>query len=87
MEFRRRCGPKNMNVSPDVLASDFTEFGGDKGTDLFARQKELLDELKAAFETQTVMIIGHGRSLRTLLTTLGHGRKVAPQGDFLSFSY
>lgn len=73
IEFAIRCGRKNLPFASNALEADFTKFGGDRGRDLFERQKLLLDEYKASFVgAMTIMVIGHARSLRTLLAPLGH---------------
>lgn len=88
-DFVLKCGPKNMSVWPDVLASDFTSWGGEKGSDVFSRQRELLHSLGRRFGVdETIMCIGHGRSLRTLLSVLhGSKKKPAPQADYLVIEY
>ncbi len=73
LEFGLRGGWKNLPRARRVLETDYTKFGGDRGQDVFDRQKLLLDEYKASFlGAMTIMVIGHGRSLRTLLAPLGH---------------
>ena len=72
VEFGLRCGWKNLPIAAKALDADFTTFGGDRGRDLFDRQKLLLDEYKAFLADKTIMVIGHARSLRTLLAPLGH---------------
>jgi probable phosphoglycerate mutase len=87
VEFGLRCGIHNLGKG-DPLKNDFTPFGGELGTAVFARQKQVLDELKTAFDDRTIMIIGHGRSLRTLLQPLGHPKKfLRTQGTYQVIEY
>jgi probable phosphoglycerate mutase len=88
IEFGLRCGPKNVPGWSDPLDADFTSFGGERGRDVFARQKAALDDLKASHDDGTVMLIGHGRSLRTLLVPLGcRDRRYRTQGAYVIIAY
>lgn len=87
-EFAIKCGPRNLPTEAFVLKADFTKWGGERGQDVFDRQKALMDELKSAHDGVAVMIIGHGRSLRTLLAPLGHPTSwLRDQGSHLVIDY
>lgn len=87
-EFALKCGPRNLPTEAFVLRADFTKWGGERGRDVFDRQKALMDELKSAHEGDVVMIVGHGRSLRTFLAPLGHPTSwLRNQGSHLVIDY
>lgn len=86
-EFWIKCGVKHK-FGTDALNADFTEFGGERGSDVLARQLAVLDELKTLHADETVMIVGHGRSLRILLTHLGYPTKfLRTQGTHIIIDY
>ena len=89
VEFMFRCGWKNLPFAKYALDADFTRFGGDRGVDLFARQKQFLDDCKTCFDDgRTIMIVGHARSLRTLLAPLGHPTDwLRKQGSHIVIEY
>ncbi len=87
-EFGLKCGLRNLPTASFVLEADFTPFGGERGIDVFERQKALLNELVAEHPDGCMMIVGHGRSLRTLLAPLGHPTSwLRDQGSHLVITY
>jgi broad specificity phosphatase PhoE len=87
-EFALKCGVRNLPTASFVLQADFTPFGGERGQAVFDRQKALLDELVAEHPDGCLMIVGHGRSLRTLLAPLGHPTSwLRDQGSHLVITY
>lgn len=86
LEFRKRCGWDVLPKS-EYRSYDFRPFGGECFDQVWTRQKESLDELKTAHGHGPIALIGHGRSLRTLLVALGHTERVADQGHYLEIEY
>lgn len=87
-EFALKCGVRNLPTASFVLQADFTPWGGERGQAVFDRQKALLDELVAEHPDGCLMIVGHGRSLRTLLAPLGHPTSwLRDQGSHLVIAY
>lgn len=50
---------------------DFTAFGGESKADVLKRHLEFIAELKNNHAAETILAIGHGTGLNTLLATLG----------------
>lgn len=63
---------------------DFSSFGGERRDGVWQRQCELLNELKTFYPDETMALVGHGRSLKTLLAGSGH-EPVLERGDILEF--
>ncbi len=87
-QFALKCGFRNLPMARLALQADFTRFGGERGIDVYDRQVELLEDLKIEHDDETVMIVGHGRSLRTLLAPLRHPHKwLRNQGSHIVIDY
>lgn len=67
--------PKNHPNWHDPLECDFSELGGETGKALFARQLAALHDIHAKHPDETVLIVGHGRSLRVLLHGIGQSQE------------
>lgn len=52
-------------------AYDFRPFGGEHRADVLARHMDVLKSLASDKPNNTVLLVGHGRGLRTLLAGLG----------------
>jgi len=63
--------PHNRPDWQDPLAADFTPYGGETARALFDRQHAALRDLHLRHSGETVLVIGHGRSLRVLAHGLG----------------
>ena len=50
---------------------DFSRFGGEKHAEVLARHKNLADEHAKITPDATILFVGHGRGLNTLLASLG----------------
>lgn len=74
-EILERHGPATVEQADNLLGDyDFTAFGGENRSQVLVRQLAVLAELKVAGKGN-VIVVGHGRSLRTLLAGLGHHAK------------
>jgi len=86
-EFLVRAALFEPKGLPRTRHYDFRAVGGECADQVIGRQTEILGELAALFgPDDTIMVIGHGRSLRTLLAFLDVG-KVPPQGDYKVIEY
>ena len=86
-EFALRCGPTNLGWG-SMRSYDFRPFGGECAADVASRQRELMHGLGRRFgEDETIMWIGHGRSLRTLLAFLGAPKTKLANGEYLVIEY
>lgn len=65
-EFDRLAGPRNRGSWPDPLDYDFRPFGGECAWDVLKRQLETVRILRKRYQGETVCLVGHSRSLRTL---------------------
>lgn len=66
-------GDKLANAWDDQYREyDFRKFGGEYRYDVLARHLNVLIDLKSAYaEDSSIMIVGHGRGLNTLLAGIG----------------
>ena len=51
---------------------DFGKYGGENKTQVFRRHLELLKEISSITAEKTILLVGHGRGLNTLLSALGY---------------
>jgi broad specificity phosphatase PhoE len=66
---------------------DFIRWGGENYEQVLRRQRELLAELECRHaDKKTIMLVGHGRSLRTLLSGLGYDPEIV-QGEYRLIEY
>ena len=49
---------------------DYHEYGGEDYSDVLSRHIELLDDLKRRYARDIILLVGHGRSMNTLLHLL-----------------
>ncbi len=61
---------------------DFGPFGGENRAQVLAREHALLTDLKNKYPAETVLLIGHGRAMNTLLGDLGIETELT-RGNFL----
>jgi broad specificity phosphatase PhoE len=67
-EFLKICSPQS---GADLLAVDYRPYGGEHGQAVFERQRQALEELRAVHPSDaTILVVGHGRAIRTLLAGL-----------------
>jgi probable phosphoglycerate mutase len=86
-EFLVRAALFEPQGLPRTKHYDFRSVGGESAGQVIGRQMDLLAELDRRYGGEdAVMIIGHGRSLRTLLAHLDQG-KVPPQGEHKVIAY
>ncbi|MEK9152422.1 MAG: histidine phosphatase family protein [Patescibacteria group bacterium] len=70
--------------SRDSLDFDFRKFGGECSIGVDLRQSECFDEIRVRESHERPLVIGHGRSLFTKLSSLfGTPTPIPPQGEFL----
>lgn len=69
-EAARRCDIENWQ--DPSLKYDFCSFGGEDYIRVFTRHLDCLKSLKQEHAKETILIIGHGRGLWTLLNGLGY---------------
>lgn len=67
-------------------AYDFGKFGGERTLDVLARHKEVLEYVAKAHPTKTVLLVGHGRGLNTLLVHLGYEANLK-RGEYREISW
>lgn len=70
-EFDRLAGAQNRGSWPDPLDYDFRPFGGECAWDVLKRQLETVRILRKRYQGETVGIVGHSRSHRTLAGMTG----------------
>ncbi len=56
----------------DYSHYDLKPYGGEDRTQVVRRHLSFLEETKERHDEETVLVVGHGRSLNTLLHELGH---------------
>ena len=61
---------------------DLTKYGGEDSRTVLKRQIELLRELEPPTD-EAILLVGHGRSIRTLLINLGHVREPIGHGEII----
>lgn len=66
----KKCGIENWEDAS--LRYDFRSFGGEDYVSVFNRQIDCLKSLKQKYLKETILIVGHGRGLWTLLGGLGY---------------
>lgn len=69
-EAARKCGIENWQ--DPSLKYDFRSFGGEDYMEVLARHLDYLKSLRQEHVKETILIIGHGRGLWTLLNGLGY---------------
>ena len=67
-------------------AYDFRPFGGEHRDDVFARHIGVLKSLARERPNSTVLLVGHGRGLHTLLAGLGHSPELK-RGEYRIIEY
>lgn len=65
---------------------DFRRFGGEARDEVLARHRHLLDELAEKHSTETLLLVGHGAGLNTLLADLGH-EPTLKRGEYRIIEY
>jgi broad specificity phosphatase PhoE len=66
---------------------DLSEYGGENRNQVLQRHTELLDSLKKnSSENETILLVGHGRGIRTLLRHLGYEPPVK-RTNYVVFEY
>jgi uncharacterized cofD-like protein len=65
---------------------DYREIGGENRTEVIARQRAFLDEIKTTDDGGENLIVGHGTALRALLEDLGITEKLTRE-NFIRFEY
>lgn len=56
---------------------DFSPYGGENKAQVLERQFSLLRELESSGTNEKILLVGHGRSLNTLLASLGYSPSLA----------
>lgn len=69
-EAARKCGIENWQ--DPSLRYDFRSFGGEDYSGVFARHLDCLKSLKREHAEETILVIGHGRGLWSLLDGLSY---------------
>lgn len=65
---------------------DFSHVGGENREAVLLRQTTLLNELKKQFPKETILLVGHGTNLNTLLAALGYSIGLQ-RGEFRKIDY
>jgi broad specificity phosphatase PhoE len=68
-------------VCEEYHSYDFRPFGGESRDDVLARHLSVIKKLNQGNETSTILMIGHGKGLNTLLAGLGKMPNLS-RGDF-----
>lgn len=81
-ECRQLTDPHNHEDSYDIMGFDYRQYGGESALQAYARQRAVLEDIRSKHGTETVMVIGHGHSLRTVLYGIGAGIAIPKQGEY-----
>jgi broad specificity phosphatase PhoE len=70
-EMVARYGEDLLEKFPDRSGYDFTSLGGESRKQVLDREYSLLRDIVKEFVGKTILLIGHGRAMNTLLGELG----------------
>jgi broad specificity phosphatase PhoE len=86
-EFIKKCGRLNMPDYHKPIEADFSIFGGEKGRDVLRKYISFLDEVLIKHSDQSILVIGHGKAIRLLMTELEWRVDFPEQGDYITVEY
>jgi len=82
-----KYGPSMESTWDDQYrAYDFRPFGGEHRDAVLARHMQALETLTSEQPNKTLLLIGHGRGMRTLLAGLGHSPDLK-RGEYRIIEY
>ncbi len=70
----------------DFSAYDLRAYGGENRDDVLGRHLSFLNEARVKHSSETILIVGHGRSLNTLLFAMGHSVNLK-RGEYRKIDY
>ena len=72
-EAGEQYGNKILDAWDDQYDSyDFCEYGGENRKQVLERHLQFLKNISSLSSAKTILLVGHGRGLNTLLASLGH---------------
>ena len=81
-EITIKYGEDLIQKQDDRSEYDFTPFGGENRLQILMREHALLNDIKNEFAGKTMLLVGHGRALNTLLGDLGI-QKSLKRGEYI----